>query len=600
MQTQNRLPWWAVVSMALAALLSLASMAQRHRTERRNQAVGIAVDLESVVELADFRGIPVSDALDELKEAGLTGVAISEETVEKAILPYRVAGSDIPYIIQGRVLEYAGARFPRSGASSLDSPAGEALIRQSLSTPIGINPLASAAVKRADLELIARHTGVEGSNSELVQKTIRDSHALGADWMLPSGSMVLGHQRLLRELAETMVELDMKYVAPEFVQLDGGGFMQRHLKDRTVRLHAVQQAEVTRYSRSTIRERLAKSFRERNVRWLLIRPSKQASDDPLDSFATFIKQVKADIVAAGGAVRTPRPFTEPEIPSWLPILITLAALPALIWIGSAILTVPWMRIGWLVICVGVAGLSIGLGNKHMFALLAAVVFPCGSYIWLFLPGKRSPLLSYIGMSAISLVGGLIVSGTLTGVDYMLQTVMFKGVKVALFFPILVAAFLVLRSQIDFKEAVKKPLLWGSALAAVGAVGALLYMMMRSGNDGAGASGIELQIRAVLDELLFVRPRTKEFMVGHPALMLGLLALAAAAKRPALRPIAGILLAAGAVGQTSLVNTLVHLHTPVFLSSARLMIGLVLGGILGLLAWGVIWPAFRTLPAEDAQ
>jgi hypothetical protein len=44
---------------------------------------------------------------------------------------------------------------------------------------------------------------------------------------------------------------------------------------------------------------------------------------------------------------------------------------------------------------------------------------------------------------------------------------------------------------------------------------------------------------------------------------------------------------GAIGQTSIVNTLCHLHTPVEVSLIRILIGLILGGILGSAAWALL-------------
>ncbi len=44
---------------------------------------------------------------------------------------------------------------------------------------------------------------------------------------------------------------------------------------------------------------------------------------------------------------------------------------------------------------------------------------------------------------------------------------------------------------------------------------------------------------------------------------------------------------GAVGQTDIVNTLCHFHTPVALSLERVLVGLVAGGILGAVLWAAV-------------
>jgi hypothetical protein len=116
--------------------------------------------------------------------------------------------------------------------------------------------------------------------------------------------------------------------------------------------------------------------------------------------------------------------------------------------------------------------------------------------------------------------------------------------------------------------------------------------MRTGNDsGIGVSGLELKFRAVLDRLMMVRPRTKEFLIGHPALFLGIAFLLKQ------RRLLGLpLVALGILGQVSLVNTFCHIHTPLLMSVIRAFNGLALGLVIGWLVWIVIE---KTALAEKA-
>jgi hypothetical protein len=58
----------------------------------------------------------------------------------------------------------------------------------------------------------------------------------------------------------------------------------------------------------------------------------------------------------------------------------------------------------------------------------------------------------------------------------------------------------------------------------------------------------------------------------------------------------LMLAGGVVGQTSIVNTLCHLHTPVILSLWRVVNGVILGLILGVIAWWIVGGLLRKEPA----
>ena len=130
------------------------------------------------------------------------------------------------------------------------------------------------------------------------------------------------------------------------------------------------------------------------------------------------------------------------------------------------------------------------------------------------------------------------------------------------------------------------------MVGVIALVALALFVARSGNDpGVGVSATELKTRALLDKYLYVRPRTKEFLLGHPALFLGL--AAAASKRfPAyVLP----LLVVGAIGQSSLMDTFCHLHTPLLVSALRGLIGWALGAVFGAAVWAAIARSPKAVP-----
>lgn len=141
-----------------------------------------------------------------------------------------------------------------------------------------------------------------------------------------------------------------------------------------------------------------------------------------------------------------------------------------------------------------------------------------------------------------------------------------------------------------------PFLIGQVILGVIGLALVAVLILRSGNDpGIGVSQTELGFRALLNKLLFVRPRTKEFLLGHPFLVLGL-ALALRGDRRWL--LLGLCL--GAIGQASLLNTFCHIHTPLFISMARAALGWVLGALFGAVLFAVAerWPRRAPLPRLD--
>ncbi|EPZ60386.1 hypothetical protein H477_1219 [[Clostridium] sordellii ATCC 9714] len=49
--------------------------------------------------------------------------------------------------------------------------------------------------------------------------------------------------------------------------------------------------------------------------------------------------------------------------------------------------------------------------------------------------------------------------------------------------------------------------------------AAIYIYVSRSGNGGNASEFELKIRAFMEKILYVRPRTKEFLIGYPALFI---------------------------------------------------------------------------------
>jgi len=120
--------------------------------------------------------------------------------------------------------------------------------------------------------------------------------------------------------------------------------------------------------------------------------------------------------------------------------------------------------------------------------------------------------------------------------------------------------------------------------------------MRTGNQSASATlEGERGLRDLLESLLVYRPRTKEFMLGHPALVLGAF-LALSRRRTLVAP----LLVVAAIGQASLVNTFCHIHTPIAATLTRTLYGIALGLLIGLAACAVAAIARRVTGGRSSR
>ncbi|MDI9635118.1 DUF5693 family protein [Kamptonema cortianum] len=619
---KSNFPGWIWASLIATTVFSLVNVWSRHLVEFENRAVGLVVEMGAAKDLGPAEGLSIAETLEKLKSRSVTTIALNERTFGDLIAggvlsvspsPSHRRGGPQEFLVSGpviwmdRLAEVYEAKFgqelPRTTMSGA-RPQSLAYVEDPFTLrtlPLGLDPDEVAAVRAAGLELAGRFSNPVGANAEYVQLTLNKFKNDGGKFYIPLGDQVLGDRKIIDIAVEAIKEFDLVYVSAEFVKTNGESKLMAAIPDRVVRLHAAQSAELQRMTPSAITERFSKAARERNVRLLLIRPSTSASEKPLESFLTMIDGIHAGIASDGGGVKPAKPFRAPKTNSIISLLIGVSMAPIFFWCAFSILPNSAWRTAASVLA-GSVGLLAGTDSfKDLAALAGAIAFPVLAYLWFLSENSSKPRLlifNYVGISGITLVGGLQVAALLTGLDYMIQLQSFTGVKLAVFLPIFIALFVVLRSVRNLGEVGREPITWLNMGLTIVALGALAFMAARTGNDNpAGVSGLELQFRDLLDRLLFTRPRTKEFLIGHPLLVIGLGLWSLRQRDSRIALVAALLLGAGAIGQTSVVNTLCHTHTPVFLSLVRILTGHVAGCILGYLGWLLVRGLLNRRPVE---
>jgi len=247
-------------------------------------------------------------------------------------------------------------------------------------------------------------------------------------------------------------------------------------------------------------------------------------------------------------------------------------------------------------------------------LAAACIFPAFALVWA-MQWSRAPAYgltngALIGRAiagllvtcVITLVGAMLIVGVYSPVCYLEGVGVFAGVKLAYLTP-LVLAFAVavadlpgrleplghwwMRVKLRSLRFFGQPITIVLGIVVLAALAGLAFAISRSGNQPAVApTGGELKLRGLLESLLVVRPRTKEFLLGHPALML-LIALSLRGRRAWL-PLIAVL---AGVGQISVLNTFCHFHSPLHVSFLRTINGIWLGALAGVvvvLAWRLLF------------
>jgi len=197
-------------------------------------------------------------------------------------------------------------------------------------------------------------------------------------------------------------------------------------------------------------------------------------------------------------------------------------------------------------------------------------------------------LSICILLGVLLLGAVGMGAMLSGIEFYVNNVIFRGIKVSLIVPIVYTAVVyyfmfVKENQSSLVTDVKKVLCaevkvyWLLIGAVVGAVG--LYYLVRSGNVSSISDG-EKALRSTVTEMFTERPRTKEFLIGYPALVL----FAYYMKNSDIQLIKWLLAIAASILAASVTNSFCHIFTDFLTIVARTMNGLILGVVIAAVAY----------------
>lgn len=223
--------------------------------------------------------------------------------------------------------------------------------------------------------------------------------------------------------------------------------------------------------------------------------------------------------------------------------------------------------------------------------------------------------AFIACALITLCGAIYTSSALSQTTFMLELDIYRGVKVMQLIPIAVyiVAYLFFFTPEDAgivqapglypervsikrlrsvgRDMMRRPVHVSGLVKTITVIFSLLlagglgiYYLARTGHSSTAAeiSTFELTFRSFLENILVARPRSKEFLIGFPCLMLFVSTRIRGGK------FLPFLFGLGmSIGMTSIINTFLHIRTPLYISFARTGYSVLFGLILGAIAvWAV--------------
>ncbi|MHB8178432.1 MAG: DUF5693 family protein [Vulcanimicrobiaceae bacterium] len=380
----------------------------------------------------------------------------------------------------------------------------------------------------------------------------------------------------------------------------GNAALAQLIPGQTVRVQAIAKLELDKLKFSEIVERYLLGVRERNIRVVYLRPyAHEVRGLSIEKTnVALVQSLARHFRAAGFTLGRATPIPQYKGSNGILVFLTSLAVPSIFLL--LLDAFGWYRRRYAVAAYAATVLlfAAGLALHHemlarsLIALAGGLLFAGTAFLVLaptfraeppegvgpqILRGVRTASLG----TGVVLLGALIVVGMLSTPLAMEEIDRFRGVKMILVLPPLIALCLYLFSgRYGTRERARDVLaapLRAYHLVIIGILGfAAALLVMRSGNQSEIApSALELWVRQSLTDALSIRPRFKEFLIGVPA-MTFLPALALAHRRAI-----GWLFALGiGVGLGDVIDTFSHLHTPLLVSIIRVFIALVLGAVIG--------------------
>ncbi len=625
MQSAYRIGLMAVIAVAVAAAVFLG--VQRAQLEQEFRNVELAVMYDEAAYLAGLREQDITQTLRELGASGVTSVFFKEPTLGELAADGRVdmvggagletshpelaerLGSidpDLTYIVcdEGTFLNIAPYLQARIGVETLlGEPGADPYLLATKLPPAHLRDLGAGfsrqeidRVNAAGLNVVLQVRSWNGVTGDGIRDLVSVLETVpGLSVVAFNDPWVPGYPGISWLLAQELSRLQVPVAEIEFFAQAGLKQVGARAAGGLIMAHTIPTEEMPRYTIARAADRYELAAVERKARLLLVRTFLRPEQPDIwqqniELFQGLAQRLEQRGLNLGPV--SPLPPHEPSKPLILLIGLGVIAGGVLLWerlfpgrsgyyLGLAAVPV------WIFLAMYSGGSAVKL-----MALAAVIIFPSLAVI-----SQVSPQRAGVGLAAglvlkttaISLIGAALMVGLLSDARFLLKLDQFAGVKLAHVVPLILVGLVFAFKPgppgswlLQARNLMDKPILMKYAVAAavVGAVG--LVYLLRTGNEATAlVSPLELEFRAFLDQVLAVRPRTKEFLLGYPFLML-LFYLGCRDAR--YMPLALL----GTIGQISVVNTFAHLHTPLLVSLIRAAHGLWLGLLIGLALVAVWW------------
>ncbi len=649
---------WALIFLSFLAALFIGW--GRVSLEEKTANVALIMDYGALGELSRTDGTPEEEVISRFRDAGITGLAFSEDTLEmfkgRGLLNWysgpalvralesgmekRPAGLEsLPDVSATRLyiavyddktyeqLQYflpifCGKDRVRLWAApsqklSIQSPAILEVVGEEKNLAImgcGFSKERIDACRKQGMLVVLRPENKKCASPAMIADYTKALKGMGAIYALVftgSDNDVLGYPDYLADTASMIKDLGCHLgliEAPNVKAMQKGiQSLGQACAPCSLRVLSFPTLMQEKLAIEDLNSKFDLGVRERNIRLLYLRPYLRPARDRglLESNIYYVTALRDTLASGGFKTGEAKSFADFQPPLPLIFVISCGIFAAWLLVIQKLANPPFARIAPLIVLWAVIFGGLYMTGKlvlwqKLSALAGGLIFPVLAFV-LFFPSLKKTLTqknylslavsssqALFGISLVTCAGGLMMAALLSSTEFLLQVDRFRGIKILMIVPPLLITlyYMAIEAKSPQKpfEMLKIPVqMWHLvALCVLGGAGA--YYILRTGNTTeAATSNLELSLRAFLNKIMVVRPRFKDFLMGHPALMLfnGFLKLR-------MEPGLWLLVLIAAIGQADIIDTFAHLHTPLLITMLRVVYGLLLGWLVGLFFLFLLW------------
>ena len=417
------------------------------------------------------------------------------------------------------------------------------------------------------------------------------------------GKSILGYPHHIKSVASQINNSAVNIGIIEFSSQRGANELARLIPNKVIKVHSISHDELEKTTPKPALIRYLRAAKERGNRILFLHPftSYFGSDNLSTLNLSFITSIKQNLTEFGFQITAIKQIPTQGYYAANKLELTILTVGVLAWVLLFLNTLFPKKTNTHLIIIGVSFLSYlvcllfqePIAWSRFMTMIIACVFPAYAMI-IFFPSYISEqnslkrfgncMIYLAKLLGISFIASLLIIGFTSDLSFLFNIRQFFGVKISFIFPLIVIGLYfylrphrILSIYYIFRRIFHSPITTSVLLAGFISILVISIYILRSGNY-LTIPFLESWMRNTLESILFIRPRTKEFLIGYPFLIIGYMYVDRFLPRDWLWFFNVI----GSIALISAINSFCHSHTPIDISFFRSIIGLCLGILFGLL------------------